>query len=174
MTAKELVDIDVGLILLRYGKAAVLNAIAHRVGVSEEELMNEIDRLRAAKELSAAKKKRSVAKFDLNSILIGRNDKAVNLIKLSERFENRTFLPELKDLKRFFERHGGSASSVKSRASAQSRLFRMLADFGNSDLERLLAEAPGSSKESSLGLISDEILGRARRSTSQQKDPPKK
>ena len=60
MTAKELVDIDVDLILLRYGRAAVLKALAHRVGMSEEDLAREIDRLRVAKE-SAARKKKSVS-----------------------------------------------------------------------------------------------------------------
>lgn len=170
MTAKELVDIDVSLILLRYGRAAVLNAMAHRVGVSEEELVGEIERLRIAKEASTARKKKLGGKFNLAPILVGRDEKADCLKKLSDRFDNRTFLPELKDLKRFFERHGSSASSIKSRASAQTKLFRMLASFGKVDLEKLLAEAPERSRVSSLGLISDEILGRGRKSAPQKDD----
>ncbi|MEE4375872.1 hypothetical protein V2K58_18030 [Pseudomonas alliivorans] len=170
MTAKELVDIDVSLILLRYGRAAVLNAIAHRVGVSEEELVGEIERLRVAKDVSIAKKKKLGGRFNLEPILVGNNEKAECLKKLSERFDNRTFLPELKDLKRFFERHGSSASSIKSRASAQTKLFRMLATFSKRDLEKILAEAPDRPRVSSLGLISDEILGRSRKSGPQKED----
>ncbi|MBD8709441.1 hypothetical protein IFT47_22675 [Pseudomonas sp. CFBP 13711] len=172
MTAKELVEIDVGLILLRHGKAAVLTAIANRVGVSEDELYREIERLRVAKEAAISRKKKIGGKFNIESFLIGRDNKAASLKKLSERFDNRTFLPELKDLKRFFERHGASASNLKSRVSAQTKLFKMLADFGEDELERILAETPERSRVSSLGLISDEILGRSRRSDSQKKDVP--
>ncbi|HBN9761641.1 hypothetical protein [Pseudomonas aeruginosa] len=172
MTAKELVDIDVDLILLRYGRAAVLKALAHRVGMSEEDLAREIDRLRVVKE-SAARKKKSLSKFNLDSLLVEGDEKAESLKRLSDRFDNRTFLPELKDLKKFIERHGSSASSIKSRASAQGRLFRLLASFSKGDLDKLLSEAPQRSRVSSLGLISDEILGRGKKHFSQKTDDSK-
>lgn len=82
--------------------------------------------------------------------------------QLCARFDNRTFLPELKDVKRFFDRHGRPATVWKSRALAQASLFRVLADASMSELKTLLAEEPVGSNVSSLGLISDEILGRNR------------
>lgn len=173
MTAKELVDIDVGLILLRYGRAAVIKALAHQVCVSEESLAGEIERLRIAKEVSNSRKKKLGSKFNLDSILLGMDDKADCLKRLSERFDNKTFLPELKDLRRFLERHGSSASSVKSRASAQMKLFRVLASFSKEELEKIFSEVPERSRVSSLGLISDEILGRRKQSVSQRNNVPK-
>lgn len=161
MTPLEILDLEVCLLLLKHGKHSLLRVIARRLNLSEQELSLELERLRRA-DLSLARKKSSGGPFMLDSLLTGREEKADALRQLNSRFENRTFLPELKDVKRFFDRHGKQPISWKSRTMAQRALFRFLADLPESDLRRLLAEPPASKEVSSLGLISDEILGRKR------------
>ncbi|MBX8555889.1 hypothetical protein K5D43_15490 [Pseudomonas cichorii] len=160
MTPKDFIEYDISVLLLRYGKSAVLRALSHKINMSHEGLISELERARVAQEVSFLKKKRVEAKFNLDAVLAGHEGKDLFLRKLLERFENRTFLPELKDVKRFFERYGGSSVQLKSRASSQLKLFRLLASLKVEDLEKILTDPPVRSKFSSLGLISDEILGR--------------
>ena len=162
MTPREFLDLEVSLILLKHGKEALLQAVARRMQLSDEALRLELDTLLHAKFASSSKKKSVAKPFVLDSVLIGREEKADYLRQLCARFENRTFLSELKDVKRFFDRHGRSAPTWKSRVLAQASLFQFLADLHVSELKKLLDEAPTGTEVSSLGLISDEILGRNR------------
>ena len=162
MTPREFLELEVSLLLLRHGKDAVLNSVARRMQLSDEALRLELDTLLHADIAQRSKKKYVAKQFVLDSILKGREDKAGYLHQLCARFENRTFLPELKDVKRFLDRHGRSAPNAKSRMLAQASLFQVLADLEVSELMKLLAEAPAGTETSSLGLISDEILGRNR------------
>ncbi|MBW8073681.1 MAG: hypothetical protein GJU77_08410 [Ferrovum sp.] len=160
MTPREFLDLEVSLILLKHGKEALLQAVARRMQLSDEALRLELDTLLRAKITSSSKKKITTKPFILDSILVGREGKADYLHQLCARFENRTFLSELKDVRRFFDRHGRSIPTWKSRVLAQASLFRLLADLDISELKKLLDEEPAGAEVSSLGLISDEILGR--------------
>lgn len=162
MKPRELLDIEVSLLLLRHGKEALLSSIARRIQLSDEALRQEFDALLRIKITPPPQKKYVPKRFVLDSLLKGREDKARYLHQLCARFENRTFLPELKDVKRFLDKHGQSTSNAKSRILAQASLFRVLADLEVSELMKLSAEPPVGSQASSLGLISDEILGRNR------------
>lgn len=162
MTPREILDLEVSLLLLKHGKLALLQAIARRMQLSDEDLQLELEKLQHSEYVSLAKKKNIPKPFVIDSILVGREEKAEFLRQLCARFDNRTFFPELKDVKRFFERHGRPAVAWKSRLLAQESLFSVLADLDVSELKKLLAEAPTSTEVSSLGLISDEILGRNR------------
>lgn len=162
MTSREFLDYEVSLLLLRHGKEALLSSVARRIGLSDDVLRQELGALLHAKNVRPAEKKKLAPKqFELDPLLIGREDKASYLRQLCARFDNRTFLPELKDVKRFLDRHGQS-HNAKSRALAQAALFQVLADLDVSELLKLLAESLVGVETSSLGLISDEILGRNR------------
>lgn len=162
MTSQDFLDQEVSLILLKHGKEALLQAVARRMQLPDEVLRLELDRLLRSDFSPPPKKKSAARPFVLDSILEGREEKADYLRQLCARFENRTFLPELKDVNRFLERRGKSASTWKSRTFAQAPLFRLLADLDITELKKLLADAPTRTEVSSLGLISDEILGRNR------------
>lgn len=162
MTQREFLELEVSLILLKYGKEALLKTLARRMQLSDEALRLELEKLALRAEYPSASKKKAIRPFSLDSVLIGREEKAGPLRQLCARFENRTFLPELKDVKRFFDRHGMPAPIWKSRSLAQASLFRFLADLDVTELYKLLDEGPAGAEASSLGLISDEILGRNR------------
>lgn len=160
MTPRELLELEVALLLVKHGKQSVLQAMALLLRLSAQELETELGKLSDVSYALAAKKRSQGKPFSLDSILKGREEKADSLRQLQARFENRTFLPELKDVKRFFERYGKRVPSLKSRSSAQAPLFKLLADLESPTLTKLLAESPTSATFSSLGIISDEILGR--------------
>lgn len=158
MTSREFLDLEVSLLLLKYGHRSLLQAVARRMQLSDKELRLELDKLLYAEHTSP--KKSPPTPFVLNSMLIGREEKADYLRQLNARFENRTFLSELKDIRRFFERRGKSVPKWKSRVLAQTSLFQLLADLDILELQKILADHPIGGEISSLGLISDEILGR--------------
>lgn len=159
MTPSEILDLEVSLLLLKHGKHSLLRSLARRLNVTEGELASELERLRSS-DFLLAKKKSAGRPFVLDAFLVGKDDKADVLRQLHSRFENRTFLPELKDVKRLFDRHGRQPISWKSRALAKATVFRFLAELPDAELRRFLAEPPATKDVSALGLISDEILGR--------------
>jgi hypothetical protein len=162
MTPSEMLELEVSLLLVRHGKQSVLKAIARRMRLSDFELETDLRKLSDASYALAAKKKSRGKPFLLAPLLIGRAEKADTLRLLQARFENRTFLPELKDVKRFFDRYEKHTPTFKSRLSAQTPLFKVLADVDLATLKKLLTESPLGVTHSSLGIISDEILGRGK------------
>lgn len=160
MTSQEFLDLEVCLLLVKHGKRAVLRAMARRMQASDEALEAELEKLRRAEYVSSARKKRAAGVFEIDSLLLGSDDKAHSLRQLFARYENRTFLPELKDVTRFFDRHGKPTPKWKSRVLAAGPLFRFIGDLPIAEIEKLLAEAPSKTEVSSLGMIADEILGR--------------
>jgi len=162
MTPLEILELEVSLLLVKHGKESILKALARRMRLSDSELESDLRKLLTASYALEAKKKSQGKQFSLAPLLVGREEKADSLRLLLARFENRTFLPELKDIKRFFDRHERHTPTFKSRQSAQAPLFKALADIDLATLKRLLAESPQGATHSSLGIISDEILGRGR------------
>jgi hypothetical protein len=130
--------------------------------LSDSELETDLRKLSDASYALAAKKNIRGKQFSLAPLLVGREEKADTLKLLQARFENKTFLPELKDVKRFFDRHERHTPTFKSRLSAQAPLFTILADVDLATLKKLLTESPPGVAHSSLGIISDEILGRGK------------
>lgn len=158
MTPREFLDLEVSLLLLKHGQRSLLHAVARRMRLSDKELELELEKVLSAEH--TPKKKSPPRPFVLGSVLAGREEKTDLLRQLNARFENRTFLSELKDINRFFERRGKSAPKWKSRVLAQTSLFQFLADLDILELQKILADHPTGGEVSSLGLISDEILGR--------------
>jgi hypothetical protein len=158
MTPREILDLEISLLLLKHSRRSVLQAIARRERLSDDVVEQEFRSLLSVNNASNRKKKSSPKPFDIDSVISGREDKALLLRELNARFENRTFLPELKDVKRFFDRHGGHSTVLKSRILSQSSLFRLMADLEVVELKKLTLESPTQREFSSLGLISDEIL----------------
>lgn len=161
MKSDRLLEIDVSLLLLRHGKRAVLRQIAESIEVSVEDVEKELGELRASKE-KLEKRKKSLPIFDLEKIASGNEGKLDLLKKLEAKFENRTFLPELKDVNRLMGRHSAHATKAKSRLLAKQKIFSLLAQLRREELEDMLSSSRESKDVSSLGLISDQILGKPR------------
>lgn len=162
MTPKEIIDLEISLALLKYGKDTVLKAIARKLNVTDEVLRTELDQmLKVQLPLGIKKKKMSAHKsFDIGSVKTGDKQKDDYLIKLYTKFNNKTFLPELKDVNRIFDRHGKTVPKLKSRELAKPQLFKFLSELEVSILQKMHDNTPAHTNESALGLIADEILNR--------------
>ena len=94
----------------------------------------------------------------LDEICVKHPERAKRLRTLHARYQSKSFLPELKDVKRFLERHG-DVGSLKSRLDATPKVLHRLAEVPLDVLDEL-ASTPEQRGYSSLGAISDEILRR--------------
>lgn len=165
MNHRKLLEADIAMLLLRYEKSSVINALAKSLQLSEAELEEKLFDVLKNRFAHAPAKKNSDSQFSIDRLLQGREYKEKPLRQLYAKFENKTFLPELRDVKLFLDKNKKPSVSIKSRASAKGKIFPILAELELDVLEKLASsEDVGVSKYSSLGIISDEILRR----------PPKK
>jgi hypothetical protein len=158
MAAAKFLDYEVALLLAKHGKTAVLNALSRKLQLTPEQL-EAILQTPLNDKLPSRSKKNPFA-LDLVAQLAQEHPNKAHLLKtLHDRFGNKTFLPELRDVKRFLEQHDRSPQSSKSRAETLPTVLRLLAVLDITELEDLCRANPENGY-SSLGVISDEILGR--------------
>jgi hypothetical protein len=160
MPGSRFLEYEVALLLAKYGKTAVLDALARKLQLTPGQLEAILQTPINEKPTSRSKKKPSSADF-VAQLAQEYPSKAQFLRTLHIRFGNRTFLPELRDVKRFFEEHDSPLGALKTRAATLPKVLRLLADLDVSELEALCQAQPENSY-SSLGVISDEILRRDR------------
>jgi hypothetical protein len=154
MISSNYLEYEVALLLAKYGKNAVLHALATKMQLSQEQLELVLKEMPSKKPGS---RRPTPPLESIDQIIQEHPEKASFLRALQRRFQSRTFLPELRDVRRFFERHSRNVATLKSRADSSPRLFQLLAELDLPELEALcLAEQEGG--YSSLGVIADEIL----------------
>lgn len=158
----DLLEIDVRLLLLRYGRARVLHALAHLNEQTVEDLERQLQTIQ-----HQSKRKRAVPNIrDLaRAAAQERPEIAEHLCAFAVGFENRTFLPQLRDVKQFLDRAGVSHGKLKSRAAAAPIVIRTLTRLAPDDLAQLLLES--SSPDSDYALLARAIMGPKPSSTSE-------
>ncbi len=155
MNSSPYLEYEVALLLAKYGKDAVLHALAGKMQLSHEELESLLKQLPSRKPRGRSRDRTPMDSID--EIIRAHPAKAKCLRALNARFQNRTFLPELRDVRRFFEQHSRSLGSSKSRAESFRPLFNLLAELELPELDSLCQSEPNG-EFSSLGVISDQIL----------------
>jgi hypothetical protein len=153
----ELLNIDLRLLLLRYGKTRVSDALTKLEEPTVGELESEIATIKIRK--SRGKRKTVSAIEVAAEISRDKPECSQSLQSLAARYENRTFLPHLRDVHRFLERSGTRHASVRSRADAARSVFNSLSRLSADEL-RKLAESPGTSRDSDYALLAREIMGK--------------
>ena len=112
MSTQNYLQYEIILLLAQYDERQVLNALASHMQISPdilEERLREITQLKPR----VTTKKHSDPAAIIESLVTQHPDKAESLKILFSRFQNRTFLPELKDVKRFYNRYGTDLGKVK-------------------------------------------------------------
>jgi hypothetical protein len=154
----KFIDIDLRLLTLRHGRQEVLAALARLVEQTPEQIEQQ---LRALREKSAVSRKRE-AKQSLVEIAAlesrDRTEIAEPLRALAVAFENRSFLPNLRDVERFFHRAGESSHKLKSRVLAGPMVIRALSKLPKEELADLALRG-ASGNESDYALLSRAIMG---------------
>ena len=151
--SSKLLDIDVQLLILRYGRPKVLQALARLGKQTVEDLEHQ---LRATAQKPKAKRPKPSAMDLLTSACRERPEIAELLRALAVRFDNRTFLPHLRDVRRFLDRIGTPAK-LTSRAAAAPFLIRALAKLTPEDLSQL-SVTDESAGESDYSLLAKAIM----------------
>ncbi len=152
--SNKLLDIDVQLLILRYGRPKVLQALARLGDQTVEDLEHQ---LRAAEQEPKAKRQKLHAIDLIASACRERPEIAESLRALAVRFDNRTFLPHLRDVRRFLDRIGASPAKLRSRAAAAPFLMQALAKRTSEDLSRL-SITDESAGESDYSLLAHAIM----------------
>ena len=158
MGAQDLLQYEIVLLLAKYGERQVLKALADHLGVTYDVLEARLKEIHTLVP-RVTKKKRSYPQTTIESLATQHPDKAECLRTLFSRFQNRTFLSEFKDVKRFFHRHGSDLGKVKARAAVVPKLFKLLATLDIKELTALCDDVR-TGEYSSLGILADEIMKR--------------
>jgi hypothetical protein len=162
VTPQQLLRYQLALLLASSGRSRVLGALADLLKLSETELEAQIVALDKV-ELKKPARTGDVAPSKALEVLTAQHpDKADALRNLHARFLNKTFLADFRDVRRFMDSHSRESTRVKSRSDSLPALLRVLASLDSDELKNL-CEQPESSSRSSLGIISDQILGRDKR-----------
>ncbi len=160
MSYSKFLDYEVALLLAKHGESALLGALAKQLKLTPEQLEAFLQSPPARKS-GARSTQRSLPSDLITQLAQEHPNKAEALRRLHGHLENRTFLTELKDVRRFLDRHGSSLGSTNSRSAALPKVLKLLAELDVTELEGLCQAQPETSR-SSLGLISDQILHRDR------------
>lgn len=160
MKQTEFLRLQLAILTLQHGERAILESLATLRGqaiADLEAILVDIDKIGHArtKKPPAAK----VPGFTIESVLSAHPEKADLIRSIQTRYENRTFLSELKDVRRFLDRYGQPTKTLKARNEAFPKVVRVLVELPISELEVMLSSVP-SDEFSGLGVISDQILGR--------------
>lgn len=154
----QLLEIEVRLLVLRYGRRRVINVLA-RLG--EQTLEQLEQQLRAIEQ----EPKTGHANLPARSLIEvaesecrARPDILEPLRTLALNFENRVFLTNLRDVKRYLDQIGVPHKSLKSRKTAGPVLIRALSKMPRDELLKLLT-TDESSRDSDFALLSRAIMG---------------
>jgi hypothetical protein len=151
----DLLDIDVRLLLVRYGRNKVLQAFA-RLG---EQTVEDLERqLQSIQQKSTKPKRVPPSVKELAEAAAQEHPEIAEPLRaLAVKFENRTFLPQLRDVQRFLDRTGVSHGKLKSRAAAAPTVIRTLAKLPPDSFAQLLVDK--TSADSDYALLARAIMG---------------
>lgn len=133
----ELLDLQLRLLFLRHGREEVLNAIARLSDASPADIDMQLKQLEQKKDTRRKTEQRSIVAL-VDADYSQHSDIVAVLREIAVKFENKQFLPHLRDVQRFLDRIGAGRSTYKSRAVAGQALLRALAQLNREDLLRIV------------------------------------
>ena len=156
----QILQLELRLLMLRYSRRKILEGLA---ALGEQTLEAIEAELTAVHEATTRKKSKARPKPQLSEVITqecqGRPEIAKVVQLLATRFENRTFLPQLKDVQRFLDRFGAaSRGRLKSRSTAVGKIIHVLAQMHLDELTRLAEPAPAN--DSDYAVLARQIMGR--------------
>jgi hypothetical protein len=152
----QLLQLEMQLLVLRHGRRAVLQALAQLGNHTLEEVESEIWELEARK---TTRKPKPVTADTVIAKAFSERPSDIPLVEALVRdYENKVFLPQLRDVQRFLDRIGGTRGRLKSRSTALPQLIKSLARMSSAELKDLRQDA-GHSGKSDYELLAREIMG---------------
>lgn len=156
---KTLLDLELRLLIAQHGKTRVSKALS---AIGEVDLTEINVEIKAYEDKAKRKNTQRRSRKSIEEMVQDANPDsfhAKHLIEqLARRFENKEFLPEFREVKRFLESRRVPVAKFRSRAEALPTVIRLLAQSTIDDLQAL--DEKKQSLGSDLGIITDQILGR--------------
>lgn len=156
MPTQDFLQYEIVLLFAKYGEKQVLKALTDYLGITHDVIEAKLKEIKTLTP-RVTRKKRLDPQTTIESLVTQHPDKAEYLRTLFSRFQNRTFLSEFKEVKRFCHRHGSDLGKVKSRAAVIPKLFKLLAALDIKELTALCDDIR-TGEYSSLGILADEIM----------------
>jgi hypothetical protein len=152
----DLLKLDVQILLLRHGRRKVLDMLATLEERTAEQLELE---LRAAQGRREKRVRKTSSALDLLPEISSSVPEVAEALRvLATRYENRMFLPQIRDVQRFLDRLGVAHKTLRSRRDAARRVMIALSKLTLDQLIQL-AKLP-ESNSSDYADLAREIMGR--------------
>ena len=153
---EKILNIEIRLLIVKYGYKNILEALSKTKGTSIDEIESLIVSLQKKSAIRKPTKKKSV--MEVAEDVISGAENHASLHKLALKYQNKEFLPQLKDVRRFLERSGIKSNKLKSRLNSTKKVFEFLKGLSKHELESLLTEIPENG-ESAFSALANEIIG---------------
>ena len=168
----QLLQLEVRLLVLRHGRKAVLGALARVGSQSFEEVERELSALEARRPVRKAKA--VITTESVISTAFAERPADIPMVEaLVRKYENKTFLPQLRDVQRFIDRAGGPRGRLKSRSSALHQFIKSLAKMSSAEIELLVTDS-GQPAKSDYELLAREIMGTSHGPRTERTSPESK
>ena len=156
---KTLLDLELRLLIAQHGKTQVSEALS---AIGEVDLTGIDSEIKAYEDKAKRKNTQPRSRKSIEEMVQDANPDSLDAKRLIEqlarRYENKEFLPELREVKRFLESRHVPVARFRSRADALPTVLRLLAQSTLDDLQAL--DEKKRARGSDLGIITDQILGR--------------
>ena len=155
-----LLNLELRLLIVRHGKAQVSEALT---AIDEVDLDAIDSRIRVYEENTSKNKPQRRPRKSIEEMIRDVKPDSLDaqrlIEKLAHAYENKEFLPEFRDVRRFLQSRRIPIAKFRSRAAALPVVLSVLAQCQTDDLKTL--DAKRLVGGSDLGIITDQILGRA-------------
>ncbi len=122
----KILEIEIKILLLKHGYKSIITALSKIKDTSIESVISDIEKQEERNLLNKNKKAIKTDYIDLVYSKIQAHENKEYLLSLLTQFQNKTFLPELKDVRKFIEQSGGNPVKAKSRMDSVKILFETL------------------------------------------------
>lgn len=156
---ETLLDLELRLLIARHGKTRVSEVLS---AIGDVDLTVIDTGIKDYEEKAKRNKTQRRPRKSIEEMVQNANPDSLDakrlIEKLARAYENKEFLPELREVKHFLESRRIPVAKFRSRADALPTVLRVLAQYELDDLQVL--DENRRVRGSDLGIITDQILGR--------------
>ena len=149
--------LELRVLILQHGRRKVLEALAILGEQTVDQVEQEIVGSEQRRKARTQRKPKSVAEL-IAATCKGRENIERPVSVLMTRYENRMFLPQLRNVERFLDRVGIRHGRLKSRVAAVPKIIEALSQLSEEELNGLYQDT-ASAEQTDFVLLAREIMG---------------
>ena len=149
--------LELRILILRYGRRKILEALAALGEQTVEQVEQKIAASEDRRKARTQRKPKSATEI-IAATCKGQENLERPISALVNRYEHRTFLPQLRNVERFLDRVGISHGRFKSRGAALPKIIEALSLLSEEELNRLERDTEAG-EQTDFALLAREIMG---------------